>query len=192
MEILSKGKEKITLQFGKPIAMFSVFFKGKLYHFRKPETSETFSEISFNTDGAGSYETFENPIKILKSKIDYVDLTNFILPPPEVNFKKPTYFVKNPYLFTTPARIFTDSGKIEVGAKFDLLPLQIQKFIVLHEVGHLYYNDESNCDLFALYHFLKQGYNESNAFYALSKVLSRSPENLERIEKLYKSIQATK
>ena len=89
----------------------------------------------------------------------------------------------------TPARNFTGKGLIEVGEKFYKYPYAVRVFILLHELGHFYYKDESLCDLFAAKNFINWGYNNSTAFYALSQVLNcDSDRNKERVTILFKNL----
>ena len=110
---------------------------------------------------------------------------------PERQREKPIQIVFNPELDenSTPARIFTELGVIEIGKKFLPLPPQQKMFILLHEYGHLFYKDEHKTDIYALKNYLQLGFNPSQAFRALSEVLHRSPENLKRIEGLFKAMK---
>ena len=100
--------------------------------------------------------------------------------------------VYNPELKGTPARIFTmkDPAIIEVGDKFYSLPKQVRMFILLHEYGHLFYQTEYMVDTFALKVFLNCGFNPSQAFYALSKVLKTTPQGIDRILNIYNKLKS--
>lgn len=111
---------------------------------------------------------------------------NFELPTPERQRYKPFKIVKNKHLKNTPARIYTNMGIIETGSKFQTYPPQTRLFILLHELGHFFYKTEWKTDLFALYYYQKLGYNSSQAFYSLSRVLNpNSPQNKIRILNLF-------
>ena len=93
---------------------------------------------------------------------------------------KPYKFVFNPNLNGSPARNFSQTGIIEYGNNFLNLPAPVKTFILLHEIGHFFYKTEKYCDIFAAKNFIDMGYNNSTAFYALSKVLRESAANKER------------
>lgn len=82
----------------------------------------------------------------------------------------------------SPARIFTNEPIIEINPrKMAKYPQPIRVFILFHELGHLYFTNESGADLFAIISFINRGYNLSTALFALTKILGESKENLERI-----------
>jgi hypothetical protein len=113
----------------------------------------------------------------------------FDLPTPERNKLKNFKIEFNPTLNGTPARIFTDSGLVEIGPNFQNYDPPTKLFILLHELGHFYYKTEWKTDTFALYWYLKLGYNKSQAFYALSRVLKTSPENMKRLINVFNKIK---
>jgi hypothetical protein len=133
-----------------------------------------------------------------------VDTECVILPmgeikPSEINIQLPTAerwrlrpveIVYNPDLEGTPARIFTTKNPaiIEVGDYFYTLPKQQRYFILLHEFGHLFYTEEWKVDRFALKVYLLGGYNQSQAFYALSKVLGSSEQSKDRINRIFNTL----
>ena len=82
----------------------------------------------------------------------------------------------------SPARIFTGTGQIEVNRAFTKMPYPFQRFILYHELAHLFYATEWKCDTFALILCMKEGLNPSNCLYALTRVLKRSPENAKRAQ----------
>lgn len=94
----------------------------------------------------------------------------------------------NKNLEGTPARIYTDTGIIEVSTSFISFPPPVRLFLLLHETGHFLYVTEEYCDLWALINFLRMGYNRSTAYYTLDKILSRSPQNIDRIKFLLTQI----
>lgn len=104
---------------------------------------------------------------------------------------KPISIVVNNEMKGTPARIFTEAhpARIEVSPVFFTFPKEIRLFILLHEYGHLFYATEWKVDRFALRIFLQLGYNPSQAFYALSKVLKRSPQSMDRINRIFKTLK---
>lgn len=113
----------------------------------------------------------------------------FDLPTPERNRLKPFNIEFKADLKGTPARIFTDAGLVQIGPEFNRHEPPTKLFILLHELGHYYYKTEWKTDTFALYWYLKLGYNKSQAFYALTKVLKTSPRNMTRILNLFNKIK---
>lgn len=180
--------------FDKPEHEYKVFFNGQLYHLCTGEDYRNgiINTSSFNTDQRGFYTVDKNCKIVFIGKIEYVDLSKIILQKPERNEYKKYYYVRNSDMKHTPARIDVSKGEIQLSDEFYKLPLQIQYFIKWHEIGHFYYNTEKFADLFALYQFLKHGYNESNAFYAIDKVLSDTPENKMRTKELFNQIMKLK
>lgn len=158
---------------------------GELYFLRVLDGK--YNEIKINIPDTGKY------FLTVDSKINIVDLikckVNFTLPPNERERMKPFYIVHNPKLLGTPARNFTETGRIETGVRFYHYPKPIQRFFILHEIGHFYYKSEDKADLYALVKYVEEGYNPSQAYYALSKVLNKeSKRNQERIFNLFNHI----
>lgn len=85
----------------------------------------------------------------------------------------------------SPARIYTDDQVILVSDKWLAYPVEMRFFILLHEVGHFYYQEEWKCDTFAAHWFIKLGFNPSQAFESLAGVLCDSDTNDERINNIY-------
>lgn len=146
--------------------------------------------IRFNVVDSGQYET-NHSFKIVRTSRIYTPTYLSGLPAPDRNRYKNVEVALNTELEGTPARIFTDTGAIEVDNKFLSYPLPFQKFLLYHELAHLFYSSEENCDLFALVAMLRLGYNRSMSFYTMSNCLSRSVENIQRMERILNQIQFT-
>ena len=160
---------------------------GSIAHFRYVSG---IPRIKFNMIHTGVY--FSNlPFKLLK--LGPVEIPTRLpeLPPAQRDRWKETVFAYNPELSGTPVRIFTETGLVEYGSAFLTYPPPIRMFLLLHEVGHYFYLDESACDLWAMVNYLRMGYNRSMAYYALSHVLSRSNDNIQRIRNMFNNIQFT-
>jgi hypothetical protein len=144
--------------------------------------------FSVNLPQAGEYYLPDN--FDIRDRLPLVPCkVKFTLPEPERNRLKPFRIEYKPDLIGTPARIFTDAGLVEIGPEFNRHEPPTKLFILLHELGHYYYKTEWKTDTFALYWYLKLGYNKSQAFYALTKVLKTSPANMERILNLFNKIK---
>lgn len=161
---------------------------GELYHFRHLDGKTP--RIKFNIVQP---DTYSANAAFTLVKIVPIEIPTRLpdLPKHERERYKEFSIVDNPTLSGTPARIFTETGIIEKGQQFYEYPKTIRVFFLLHEVGHFFYSTEEYCDLFALTHYLKMGYNRSMAFYALSKVLKRSENNMKRLHFLFTQIQKT-
>lgn len=184
------SNETLYLTYGRAPERVSVLLDGKLYHERDfgKEPVKSTPIIKVNCVPSGNYTFTPQPDKIDSVPLEKKAWQKLTLPPPERNrFKKYT-IVTNEYLSGTPARNYSHIGEIQVSPEFHNLSIQVQRFIVLHEIGHFFYETEWKCDLFALRNYLKLGFNPSNAFLALKNILSHSKENIERIETLYQSI----
>lgn len=145
----------------------------------------------------------ELKINLPKGKFDFIggvykktvspekyNLSKLVLPPKDRHDEK-EYFFSYSQSFPGPARIFPTTGKIEVGPLFAKQTEQIQDFIILHELGHFYYDKEENADIYALKKFLESGGNQSAAFDALERVISKTPENIQRIKQHLNNIKKT-
>ena len=97
--------------------------------------------------------------------------------------------IYDPNWTVSPASIFTDDNIIVHGPQWKEQIPPIRLFIDLHEMGHCFYMEEYKCDLYAFVNFLRMGYNRSTAFYALSKVLHATPQNIARLKNILVNIQ---
>ena len=151
---------------------------GAVYHVQRSKNG--FTKVKFPKTGI-----YSSNCKIVQSGLK-IDIKN----PPELPKADRNYdpskfhIVYNPNLMNTPARIFYELGRCEVGPTFYSYPIQWQQFILLHEKGHLFYSKEIDADLYAVREFIKQGFNYSQAAYAMENVLRHNKENIERIEKI--------
>lgn len=184
---LRTGEYKVTPNSCDAFFLFSS--DGQIYHFRHMKQGVNCIKINvLHTDDYQGNVPFQaerlGDIKPLFDKIDIED--------PERSRLRPIKIVYNKHLSTTPARIFStlNPAIIEVAPKLYNMPKQMRMFILLHEYGHLFYATEWKVDLFALKAFCELGYNPSQAFYALSKILSTSKQNMERIKKLFDTLKA--
>ena len=159
--------------------------RGKVYFFR--ELGGKFGSIKFNICKKGFYR-FSEPCIV--NKIVPIEIKPFgvDLPPIDRDRAQSVKVVYNPDLKNTPARIFSKKGIIEVGPRFKTFPFPTRLFILCHEVGHLFYSQEEDADLYACKIFLENGYNKSSAFYALSRVLKINLRNKNRILKIFKHV----
>lgn len=162
---------------------------GKLYYFRYLD-GKTY-RIKFNIPDPGHY-TANVPINIVKI-VDVEIPDKYPTLPPAVRDRwKDTTLVYNPDMdsqTSTPIRIYTATGVIEYGDKFLTYPKPIQVFLIEHEKGHFFYVDEEACDMFGLLNFVRKGYSQSQAYYAMLHILNRSRENVSRIYALFNNIQ---
>lgn len=161
--------------------------RNRIYYFRYLDGKTP--RIKFNVPDTGVFHT-DTPFRLCKMTSIETPSSYPILPPAERDRWKDVQVVVNPELDGTPARIFSDTGVIEVSNSFSSFPPPVRLFLLLHETGHMIYKSEEYCDLWALINFLKMGYNRSTAYYTLDKILSRSQENIERIKFLLTQITA--
>jgi len=175
----SNGNENIKITFATPCTNCNVSRNGMLYHER--EFKQPVNNFTFNAVKSGNY-TFTQPVqKSEVAPIKKLSTTGIILPNKERFYKADFYIVKNDN-YDGKARMYKETGEIQTGRLFEQYNEQIKEFIILHEIGHFFYSTEWKCDLYALMQYLKKGYNQSQAYSALSKVLYKSPENLQRIQ----------
>lgn len=182
---LTSGEYSVTCS---PCDAFFLYSSdGQVYHFRPIKGNDS---IKINVLHADSYTgnvpfTFRR-LGDVKPIMNIIDIEY-----PERMRLRPISVVFNPELFNTPARIFStlNPAIIEVSPMLLKMPKQMRMFILLHEYGHLFYETEWKVDLFALKAFCELGYNPSQAFYALSKILSESRQNMERITRLFNTLK---
>jgi hypothetical protein len=150
--------------------------------------------IKFNIPDAGIYET-NVPIEIVKIVPIEIPDHGAVLPPADRDRWKDCKMIYNPEMdkiTSTPIRIFTEPGIIEYGPRFKSFIKPIQKFLIFHEWGHLFYSGEEDCDFYALVNFVRAGYNQSTGLYSLSHILKRSPGKITRLKSLLNNIQKIK
>ena len=181
------GKATIEIFLKEPIPKTTkVYHNGELYFFRTFHHPQ--QRFKFNVAHAGKFAVSNecDEIKVGELVIHQLEAT---LPPPDRNLLKPFKIVLNPKLTGTPARNFTHKGIIEISPKFKTYPFCTRKFILYHEKGHFFYKSEELADLWAAKEFVKDGYNNSSAFYALKNVLNfDSKINKDRLKHLFKNL----
>jgi hypothetical protein len=156
--------------------VLKLYANGKLYCERPHKKGQIFKiNVPFN----GDYTHNEALDDAQFFKVTPIEKDNraISLPEPERNKKA---YIKSIFFDNqkeTPARIYTDLNTIVVNHKFFNYPIEIRFFILLHEVGHFYYSTEWKCDQFAAHHFLKIGFNPSQAFESLAGVLHETKQN---------------
>lgn len=144
--------------------------------------------IKFNVPIPGDYAT-NVPVTITKIVSIEIPTNLPVLPTAQRDRLKgdPTV-IYDPGWTTSPASNFTQENLIVHGPVWKGLIPPMRLFIDLHEVGHFFYLDEDKCDLYALVNFLRMGYNKSTAYYALSNILRRTPQAVDRMKKLFTAI----
>jgi len=185
---LPKGTHEVFFK-GDPPQRALFLLNGKVWIDR--ELNGRYKKISFNTIYPGDFTT-ENQIEKIVSTPLKIQRCTITLPPPERNYNKKTVIRYNPELAPTPARIFSAAvpdAIIEVGPKFLTFDPQIRYFILLHEEGHLKYEQEHYADLYALKKYLERGLNASQAFNALHKVLHPSGASNYRVAHIFKQLK---
>lgn len=187
---LKKGTH--TLQFAPPLPDSLVIENnGEIWHDRRLDGK--FDKVKVNILFDGMYSS-PNNFKIIDSKPLETGGEKIQLYEPERNREKDFIIRFNPELgmHQTPARIFTNSNPavIEIGQKFYTYPPQTRMFILLHEYGHMFYENEHKTDLFALKMGMLYGLNISQMFGALSNVLHPSKMNDERVMKLFNELKS--
>lgn len=184
----AKGKCTVYVTFQFQPIRFEVYDDNKkLYYFR--ELGGKYDSVKFNICHKGHYTMSEECLIDKIVDIEIIPITT-PLPTPDRNRMKAVKVIYNKDLLITPARINSKTGIIEVGKKFKSFPFPVRLFILCHEEGHLLYSDEFNADLYACKTYVNNGYNKSNALYALSKVLKPGEQNTNRILQQFKNIQS--
>lgn len=160
--------------------------QGKVFYFRYIKGSE--DQIKININKPGDYTAnFDADATVTELQISQPVRK---LPTKERDLRTELQIQKK-NLEGTPARIYAKFGILQYDEKqFENLPIPCKVFIMLHEIGHFFYSTEWKTDTFALYHFCELGYNPSNAFYTLTKILKnpQGEEPSQRINNLYNCI----
>lgn len=82
----------------------------------------------------------------------------------------------------TPAQIRMSKATMYFSRKhFKNYDQPTRYFIKLHELGHVFCDSEEGADKYALYWFLKKGYNLSSAYNALRNVLRKNEDAIQRM-----------
>lgn len=174
-----KGRVKLELQ-GKTPAYLAVYNDlGDCVYFKEKPTRI----IDINLPKSKDFK-FSSPVDILEvsDKPKNTFPVDFDLPEPEHYFPIENLELKtNNDLTTTPARIFPALGIIEVMPDFWKLPQAYRVAIIMHEIGHHFYENEVYADLFALKSFLKQGGNISEFMSCLKNVLTKNDLMIQRV-----------
>jgi hypothetical protein len=165
---------------------------GKTYYMRKFDTPQTVCKIRIPDIGQYSVILDGKGLGLDSIKFEKLVPAKFQVTMPfrQRNRAKPYEIVTNYSLTHTPARIHTFSGRIEVSPQFHTFPIFAQKFIIYHELGHFYYQDEPFADMFAAKMMLEKGYNPTSIMYTLINVLKRSPLATERLRIMFKNLDS--
>lgn len=160
---------------------------GSLYYFRYLDGNT--AKISLNLPAPGMYYS-DTDFAIASQVPIIISGFRIKLPKPQRNFGANLdnisfTTVSDQDLQHTPARMYYETGSILVSESFWGFPEPIREFIICHELGHLFYENEFFADLFAVKNYLMAGNNHSMAFYSLSHILHPGQENENRICKIY-------
>jgi hypothetical protein len=184
--ILTKGRHKVTLV---PSCDFVEVLSsdGGVYYSRKLPTQWDCFEMNILHPDIYTFSSFCD-IEEIGDVSTSGDSIKMCLP--ERFRYKPFVIKRVNNIGHTPARINTlaTPAVIEVGDKFYTLPKQVRLFVLLHELGHMFYKTEWKVDRFALKAFLAAGGNKSQAIIALTRILKDNPQNRDRISKLFNTI----
>ena len=182
------SNKTVFIAFAEPLPRAFKLYnkKGELY-FERYLNGNT-PRIKFNIVHADDY--YSNvPFSVVKITDIVKPEIDIDLPPYERDRIKDFTITDNFSIGDTPARIFTHNGVIERGKKFYTFPKPMRVFFLLHEIGHFFYKTEEYCDLFALVHFVRMGYNPSTAVLCMTRGLKRSKQNVERVKNLFNQLK---
>lgn len=189
MQLKVNKPETVYIKFTEEIPHYFSLSKGsEVYYFRYLDGKTP--RIKFNMLERGDY--FGNvPFEVVKTTEIELPYKLPKLPKPDRNRQKEVKVVIDSNMTGNTPIIFTHTGVIRCPPGFMQLPPPVRRFLLLHEVGHLFYSKEQDCDLFAFVNYMREGNNRSIAMYSLTQVLGRSQENLMRIYNMYNNIQYT-
>lgn len=175
----------VYVKFTGSLPRLFVLYDGQEVHYFRYLDGKT-PRIKFRMPVPGLYNS-DNDFEIVKTVPVEIPDDLPSLPPAERDRWKGINVTYDPELMFT-ASIDTNAGTIYVGKKFRSLIKPVQIFIIEHEKGHFFYETEEKCDLFALVNFIRMGYNESTAYFALANVIRRSPQQMQRVRELFNQI----
>lgn len=158
---------------------------GNLHYIRPNKAGLTHFEV--NIPRPGKY-FIEGPATVTTKPLEK-RIYPQTLPPAERHSRPNPFLTFNPDVKTTPARIHKDTGELQICAGFMDLPNEVRYFILLHELGHFRYKTETFCDQYALKRFLEDGYNPSQAVIALTRILTPSEQNEDRVKQVFNIIE---
>lgn len=136
---------------------------------------------------AGEYYVMAGKFQQMMSPVNY-PLSP--LPKPEKKMQNPEHFKINYLNNPNTASIHWDDNKIVLDKSLRSATLPELIFILYHEYGHRFYNNEIACDIYAMNRMLKEGYNPSQIGGAIVHTLS--DKNYSRKEKLIDSLIETR
>jgi hypothetical protein len=139
--------------------------------------------IQFNLP-AGEYYVFSGKFQQMMSPVNYPLIP---LPLKEKHLQNPEHFAINYANNQHTASIHWDENRIILDKSLRSLTLPELFFILYHEYGHRFYNNEKACDAYATNRMLKEGYNPSQI--GVSIINTLSDKNVARKEKLIESLE---
>ncbi len=187
---LEPGKISLTIDFEhldhKPviIAVADIPADGRdrIYYQRQVlNESRVIVNLPFHPDQV-KVVTFNAKIKtILQGKLKPVNIPYLDKPTDKRPYSIDEIKIIKDYTISSPASTYKDKPIIRYNPdKMRHYTEPSKKFIMYHELGHNFFNDEEKADRFATIVLLNQGFNISSAIYALTTVLGRSKENVIR------------
>lgn len=186
---LKKGEKPIILTIGAvnaPFDYIKITRNGKEFYDRKFFTKKVEHDVKIPI--SGYYEiisqgTYIRNIKPFVNKIDLSDLPLF--EKGTNNLIKPI-IARGANINNSPACIGVREYYCDLvfNTKFNYLPIYAKIFVIFHELAHRLYNREDYCDEYALKHCLARGWNKTQMFYALSRVLKYSKANIKRLNSI--------
>lgn len=175
------------LSFDSPIKVLSL--SGRVVFYRPNRKKKA---IVFNLPEGQVCKT-TNDISVVSRKKQRIPTFEelFRAYPPQYNFPLPkkgqlkVVRGKNP----NKATIYPEKHYILIDKKlFSSAPLPSVKFILFHELGHYFYNDEELADLFATVCMLKKGFNLYDCLITQLKYFGRTKANADRTLFIFKKL----
>lgn len=161
---------------------------GKIIYYKKNKDKK---KIIFNINTERHCFT-DNKISVVKKKANnkFLTIENLLRKYPRQNFYRPEILKIVKGSNRNKASIFPSFHLIKLDENlYKKIPYFAKTFILFHEAGHLYYKDETLCDLFAICGMIERGYNFSDSFYTQIHILKKSKKQIERLNFTIKNLR---
>ncbi len=136
---------------------------------------------------AGDYYIYAGKFQKMMSPVNYPLAP---LPPTEKRMQNPEHFKINYLDNKYTASIHWDENTITLDKSLRSCTLPELIFILYHEYGHRFYDNEKACDIYAMNRMLKEGYNPSQI--GIGVINTLSDKNYKRKENLINSLEFIK
>jgi len=185
MQILRVDKKGATITVKGPLSFVKVIDKKGRTEYERI-FQKLVKEANFNLPNEGIYQLITDGKGAIMGTLKK-NIAPFLMPSPQRNLPKKVSFARFDSN-KSPAKVNVRTGTIYTSQMFDNLEPYQKRFILDHEVGHLFFDSENFADLYATKSQLDKGYNLTQCLNTLRKVLTASPERIQRIRYIFDKV----